>query len=177
MSDVLSAAAALTLQRPRHIDREEFLRLVDTSRPFHAGLVEPPASKDSYDAYVRRVHRPSHAGFLVRLDGRLVGVVNVNNILRGSLQSASLGYYRLACGGGRALMPAAVGRVVDHVFAVLGLHRLEANVQPSNRRSIEIVAELGFRREGFSPAYLRIGGVWRDHERWALTTDEHPGHG
>jgi hypothetical protein len=66
----------------------------------------------------------------------------------------------------------AVQLDVAHGFGEQGLHRLEANIQPDNARSIASVRRLGFRREAFSPRYLRIGGEWRDHERWALPTDE-----
>jgi len=56
-------------------------------------------------------------------------------------------------------------------FEELGLHRLEANMQPDNLASIAIVRRLGFQKEGFSPRYLCINSVWRDHERWALLCD------
>jgi [ribosomal protein S5]-alanine N-acetyltransferase len=168
------AAPGVLLERPRLTDADRFLRLVDRSRPYHEGLVDPPASEESFAAYVRRAHGPSHEGFLVRAssDRGLVGVVNINNIVHGGLDAASLGYYRLAGGGGRRVMVDAIAAVVDHGLVELGLHRLEANVQPHNERSIAILSSLGFRLEGFSPAYLRIGGHWRDHERWALTADE-----
>jgi len=58
------------------------------------------------------------------------------------------------------------------VFGRLRLHRVEANIQPHNRPSIRLVKRLGFRREGYSPRYLNIGGRWRDHERWALLVEE-----
>jgi ribosomal-protein-alanine N-acetyltransferase len=61
--------------------------------------------------------------------------------------------------------------VLRHAFRRLGLHRLEANIQPGNRASRALVRRLGFRREGFSPRYLKIGGRWRDHERWAIVRE------
>jgi [ribosomal protein S5]-alanine N-acetyltransferase len=71
-------------------------------------------------------------------------------------------------------MTEAVRLATAHAFAALGLHRLEANIQPGNTRSIALVKRLGFRLEGFSPRYLFIDGEWRDHERWALLEDEAP---
>jgi ribosomal-protein-alanine N-acetyltransferase len=58
--------------------------------------------------------------------------------------------------------------VVRHAFAKLKLHRLEANIQPTNVASIALVQACGFTKEGYSPRYLKIGGRWRDHERWAI---------
>jgi ribosomal-protein-alanine N-acetyltransferase len=69
-------------------------------------------------------------------------------------------------------MSAGLDLVVERAFGELGLHRLEANIQPKNRRSIELVRRAGFRCEGLSRRYLQIAGRWRDHERWALTVEE-----
>ena len=62
--------------------------------------------------------------------------------------------------------------MLDHAFGPLGLHRVEANIQPGNQPSIALARGSGFRLEGFSPRYLLIGGQWRDHERYAITADE-----
>jgi ribosomal-protein-alanine N-acetyltransferase len=69
-------------------------------------------------------------------------------------------------------MSAGLSAVLDRVFSEMRLHRVEANIQPANAPSIKLVQRLGFQREGFSPAYLLVGGEWRDPECWALLRDE-----
>jgi [ribosomal protein S5]-alanine N-acetyltransferase len=98
--------------------------------------------------------------------------VNVSEIVREAFQSAYLGYYAFAPHQGRGYMTDALRRVVRTTFSKHGLHRLEANIQPTNGPSLRLVQRLGFVKEGFSPRYLRIAGHWRDHERWAITRDD-----
>ena len=104
----------------------------------------------------------------------VVGVVaiNVNQIYRGNFRSAYLGFYTGAPFAGKGYMSEGLRLVVRHAFRRLGLHRLEANIQPGNRASIRLVGRCGFRREGFSPRYLKVFGRWRDHERWAITAED-----
>jgi ribosomal-protein-alanine N-acetyltransferase len=72
-------------------------------------------------------------------------------------------------------MTEAVRLTVAYAFRELALHRVEANIQPDNHSSVALVRRVGFRKEGFSPRYLQVGGTWRDHERWALLADEFVG--
>jgi len=111
--------------------------------------------------------------FLVRskATGEIVGMVNVSEIVRGALRSAYLGYCAFAPHQRQGLMTEALRLALAHVFGPLKLHRVEANIQPGNKPSISLVRKLGFRREGYSPRYLKIRGRWRDHERWALLAD------
>ena len=104
--------------------------------------------------------------------GEIAGVVNVSEIVRGSFQSAYLGYYAFEPFAGRAFLYRGLCAVISHCFGKLKLHRLEANIQPANARSIALVKGLGFRREGLSPRYLKICGRWRDHERWAILAED-----
>ncbi|MFJ7948779.1 GNAT family N-acetyltransferase, partial [Streptomyces sp. NPDC096354] len=68
----------------------------------------------------------------------------------------------------------ALRLVIQFAFTDLGLHRLEANIQPENTASLKLVQRLGFRREGYSAGFQHINGTWQDHERWALTADTNP---
>lgn len=165
---------SVKLQRPTLRHEAEFLRLARASRDLHRPWVAPPRTSAAYRAYVRRVGRATHEGFLVRVrpSGELAGVVNLNEIVRGALQSAYLGYYAFAPLAGRGHLREGLAQVIDLAFGDLGLHRVEANIQPENRRSIRLVRSLGFRREGRSRRYLKIGGRWRDHERWALLAED-----
>ena len=165
------------LERPSRRRVTDFLAAVRRSRRLHGAWVSPPTTATAYRDYLRRIRRPSHAGYLVCLadSGDLVGVVNVSEIVRGNFQSAYLGYYAFAPHAGRGLIAEGLALVLREAFGRLGLHRLEANVQPGNASSRRLVRRLGFRREGFSPRYLTVAGRWRDHERWAILAEEWPG--
>ena len=162
------------LVRPTARWAPAFLAAVARSRRLHARWVFPPATAAAYRAYLRRARRPTHVGFLVcRARTReLVGVINVSEIVRGVFRSAYLGYYAFVPHARQGLMTEALALTVQRAFRHLGLHRLEANIQPGNVASCRLVRRLGFRREGYSPRYLKIGGRWRDHERWAILADE-----
>jgi len=96
----------------------------------------------------------------------------LNHIIRGRLRSAFLGYYAFVDGARQGLMREAMELVLAHAFKRERLHRLEANIQPGNRASIALVKRCGFVRGGYSRRYLKIGGRWRDHERWALLVED-----
>lgn len=162
------------LERPSGRRVDDFLAGVRRSRRLHGAWVTPPATAAAYREYLRRLRTSTQAGYLIgRVDsGELVGVVNVSEIVRGNFQSAYLGYYAFSPHARQGLMAEGLGLVVSDAFERLGLHRLEANVQPGNEKSRRLVRRLGFRREGLSPGYLMIAGRWRDHERWAILADE-----
>ncbi len=164
----------VTLSAPSAADRDEFITASLESKSVLLPWVDPADTAERFAAYLRRAAREDHACYLVRHRdcGDLVGFVNINSIVRGGFQSGYLGYGGFVSHGRRGLMSAGVSAVVSTAFADLGLHRLEANIQPDNARSLALVRRLGFRREGFSPEYLLVDGKWRDHERWAVRAEE-----
>ncbi|MFF7334322.1 GNAT family N-acetyltransferase [Streptomyces sp. NPDC090306] len=164
-------------------DAAEFTARVAESKDLHHPWLAPPADAVAYAAYAARLNEdPTKAGFLVcEKDagpggdaGAIAGFVNINNIVAGAFRSGALGYGAFAHAAGRGLMREALGLVVARAFGPLGLHRLEINVQPGNTASIALARACGFRLEGYSPDMLFIDGAWRDHERWALTSEMRP---
>ena len=152
----------------------EFLQRAKASKKLHRPWLTAPETSELFREWVRRGRKPSHESFFVcsiETDA-LVGVINLNEIVRGLFQSAYLGYYAFEPFAGEGYMTEGLTLVLDQAFGPLGLNRLEANVQPRNKRSARLISRLGFRLEGFSPRYLKIGGRWCDHERWAVLADE-----
>lgn len=171
---ILAEGDVVYLFDPTPACAEDFLAMTKASEEFHRPWVFPATDGRRYRGYLDRLADGRSFGFFIgrREDDALVGVVNVNDIIYGGLRSASLGYYIGADYARRGYMSEALALVLDRAFTELKLHRIEANIQPHNVASIGLVQRLGFRKEGFSPAFLQIDGVWRDHERWAMLADE-----
>jgi ribosomal-protein-alanine N-acetyltransferase len=154
-------------------DEAPFLKAVWRSRPLFGTWVAPPDSSEKFADHLRKCSTERCYSFLARTaDGSLIGCINLNEIVRGFFHSAYLGYYAFEPNQGKGLMKKALSSVISRAFGELGLHRLEANIQPENSRSIGLVKSLGFRLEGYSPRYLKVGEEWRDHERYAITSEE-----
>ena len=132
----------------------------------------------SYAAMVREFRAQGREGrmlpFVIEYDGRLVGQVTVNNVVRGSAQFASIGYWIDRAYAGRGITPRAVAMAIDHCFRAARLHRVEIAIRPENTASLRVVEKLGIREYGYAPKFLHIDGEWRDHRLFAITVDEVP---
>lgn len=134
----------------------------------------------SFSAMVRGMRKAARAGtqlpFAIEYEGRLVGQITVNNVIRGSAQFASVGYWIDEAVAGRGLMTRAVAMVIDHCFGPVGLHRIEVAIRPENKSSLRVVEKLGIPLVGLAPKYLHIDGDWRDHLLFGITREQaHPG--
>ena len=162
------------LRAPSREDAPELIALNRASRRLHRGFATPPTTTGEFASYLRRSKAPDQACFMVRRieDARIVGVMNLSQIVHGFFRSAYLGYYAVEPFAGRGYMTEGLALMLDHAFKVLKLHRVEANIQPQNAASKALVARAGFKLEGYSPRYLKVCGRWRDHERWALLVED-----
>lgn len=166
--------SAIRLSRVTRADAADLIAANRANQSYHLPWVASFTDDAGFDAWFGRGLTGPNVNLIAReaASSRVVGVVNINEIVGGVFQSAYLGYYGMQEFSRKGLMTQALRAAIRFAFGDLGLHRLEANIQPENRASIALVQRLGFRQEGFSPRYLHIGGEWRDHERWALLADE-----
>ncbi len=155
-------------------DGDEYIAAARASRELHLPWIHPPLERSAWLALMARNAGDDAQLLLCRLreSDALVGSFQLSQIFRGGFQNAFLGFFGVAGHDGRGLMTEGLELMLAHVFVTLDLHRVEANVQPGNARSRALVERCGFRHEGFSPRYLRIGGEWRDHERYAITVED-----
>lgn len=146
--------------------------------PWDATSPDPAASPISFRAMVRRYNAQARLGealpWALAVDGALAGQVNVSGIVRGSAQTAHIGYWIGREHAGHSYVPTGVAMAIDYCFSVLGLHRVEINVRPENAASLRVVHKLGLRDEGIRERYLHIDGDWRDHRTFAVTAEEVP---
>jgi [ribosomal protein S5]-alanine N-acetyltransferase len=169
----VNRSSELQLTAPTEDRRGQVLDAMRRSRRLHRPWVYAPLTDAGYDRWLERQATDEFEGFLIlrRSDDQLVGMCNLSQIVREPLQSAYIGFAAMEGFAGRGYMGAGVGLVLAQAFGRLRLHRIEANVQPANEASKALVSALGFVREGYSERYVKVGGRWRDHERWALRAE------
>lgn len=167
---LVRARDARTLQREL-LDNRAWLQ------PWEATI---PGGVASFDmrASIRRLLQQHRDGagypFVMECDGEIAGQLNIWGVARGSLCSATIGYWVSERFAGRGITPTAVALATDASFEQYGLHRMEICIRPENRASIRVVQKLGFRYEGLRRRYIHIDGDWRDHHAFALTREDVP---
>lgn len=170
------------LRHPVQSDCAEYAALRQASRewlepwePIRPGGFLAVTHEQAFREFVADSNTERRQRFLVceSASNAIVGQVALSEIIRGPLQQSFLGYWIGKPYAGRGLMSESLRLILSYGFDMLKLHRIEANIQPHNERSIALVRRLGMRKEGFSPRYLEIAGEWSDHERWAMTAEDH----
>lgn len=144
-------------------------------RPWEATNPEGPMNFDikrMIRGLLRQADQMQGLPLVIEYQGRLVGQLNVANILYGSVSSANIGYWISPDVAGKGITPTAVALVTDYMFNAIGIHRIQIDIRPENDASLRVVEKLGFRFEGTKLAYIHINGEWRDHHSFALTAPE-----
>ena len=111
-------------------------------------------------------------GFGIFVNGDFAGEINLSAVQRGPFQSAYVGYWIDEKHAGNGYMPEALVVLAQFAFDELHLHRVQVSIIPRNTASRRVVEKLGVRDEGTAVRYLEINGVWEDHVRYGLTSEE-----
>jgi len=162
------------LRYPKAEDCAEYTAMSKASEKFHRGLIKMAKDRKSFAEFLERSEKEENECFLIcrSEDGAIVGMINLSQIFHGVFQNAYLGYGLGEKFTRRGFMTEAVELILKYAFKTLKLHRIEANAQPENAASIAVLQRANFTKEGFSRKYLKIGGRWRDHERWAIIVED-----
>lgn len=178
-------AERVYLRAPSIADFEAWATLRAVSRdhlqPWEPRWAEDALTRDGYRrrlAWFERLRRQDlgEAYFIyLRRNDALIGGVTLSNLRRGASQCGELGYWIGKPHIGQGYMTETLAVIIAHGFGSLKLHRLEAACVPENEPSQRVLRRAGFRAEGLLREYLKIDGVWRDHQLYArLATDTLP---
>ena len=152
----------------------EWLTVWEPSRQPHQP--DPSTDRSAFASRCLQRDRDRSAGtayqFGLFVGDQVVGEVNLNNVIRGAMQSATVGYWIDQRHAGRGYVAEGVVLLVQYAFEQLGLHRIEICIVPRNDRSRRVMQKLQIREEGLAERYLEINGVWEDHIRYAITVEE-----
>lgn len=153
------------------VRNEGFLRPWE---PHRAGVTHSHEALEMQLRYMvesAALDRGYHFG-IFQPDDSLVGTITLSNVSRGAWQNATLGYFVDEAHNGKGFATEAISLVVGLAFSEIRLHRVQAGVMPRNPASVRALEKAGFRREGTSPHYLQINGVWEDHIMFAITQED-----
>jgi len=174
---------ALFLRQPIEADRAEYLALRRASRKFLEPWDSIPPGRTKADNYnegafdrmLATSRLESSIRFLIIASppDTIIGAIGIGNIVRGAFQSCTLGYWIGSAYSNQGHMTQALSLSLAFIFKALKLHRVEANIIPTNKPSTRLIKRLGFRYEGLGRRYIRINGKWQDHARWGLTNEDY----
>jgi ribosomal-protein-alanine N-acetyltransferase len=154
-------------------DAEELLALRIVNRDFLAPFEPNRGAEHDTLAGVRAwIASGDGPRFAILDGGAIAGTISLSNVVRGSFQSANVGYWVDRDRNGRGLATAAVGAVLRHAFEEVGLHRLEAGTLLDNFASQRVLEKNAFTRIGVARKHLLIAGEWRDHVLFERLADD-----
>jgi ribosomal-protein-alanine N-acetyltransferase len=165
--------SAVAIRRLKLSDEEELLFNSTATKKLHQSWDIVPTTKKKFKDYVEEMNSDANKAFVVvnvQTDA-MVGIVELRDIFMFDFKNSYITYYTFRPFLRQGLMTFGVLQVIAFAFKKLKLHRLEANIQPENKASIALAKACGFKKEGFSPKFIKKGGQWKDHERWALLND------
>ncbi|MBX9967598.1 GNAT family N-acetyltransferase [Priestia aryabhattai] len=161
---VSDAHESLLLQK----DNRGFFEQFSMIREHSFYTLESQVEKIQRHEENRKNDQEYYFGLFQKETKRLIGTISLFQVMRGSLQSAVIGYFLDHHHNGKGYATEAVKALVDYAFEELHLHRIEAGVMPRNLPSQRVLEKAGFHREGIARKNVNINGIWEDHQVLAI---------
>lgn len=172
----------LYIRPPQRSDWKQWVEVRDRNHDFlKPWSPQATLSNITRDGYFQRLATyqsdwrddKAYVFFVFRYDSdQLIGGVAVNNIVRGAGQMATIGYWMDERETKQGFMTEALLLACQFSFRALKLHRLQAGTLPENDASQKVLKNCGFQEEGIARKYIKIAGVWRDHQIFSLLREE-----
>ena len=171
----LRPIAPRVLVRPIELgDEQEYLKNYKASKSELKPWVDVPTTSQAFRKYVHEMLTEENKSFVVveKHTKVMIGIVELRDIYMFDFKNSYIIYFGFKGLLRQGLMALAVRKIIKLAFKTLKLHRLEANIQPTNIASRALAKSCGFKLEGYSPKFIKKNGYWRDHERWALLNEK-----
>lgn len=157
----------VTLRWPRETDAEDLMAIFGDPEVTRFWSHGPLADSDAAVALVREIHRFFAERVLFQwavTEGDSDRVIGTCTLHRWSAQHrrAEVGFALRRSWWGRGCMQDAVTTMIEFAFGPMNLHRLEADVDPRNQRSLRLLEKLGFHREGLLAERFHVGDEIQD---------------
>lgn len=149
-------------------DNRDFFKQFSMSREHSFYTLESQVEKIQRHEENRKNDQEYYFGLFQKENNKLIGTINLFQVMRGSLQSAVIGYFLDHHHNGKGYATEAIKALVDYAFEELHLHRIEAGVMPRNVPSQRVLEKAGFHREGIARKNVNINGIWEDHQVLAI---------
>lgn len=144
----------------------EFFQLYTGKRDEHFYTLD--GQRERIDRAIASASEDTGYYFVILLNGNIVGIIMLSEVMRWNLQSCWVGYFLDKEQNGKGYMTEAVRKIVNIAFDELEFHRLEAGVMPHNLGSIKVLLKAGFHKEGIAKQNVKINGKWQDHQTLAI---------
>ncbi len=153
---------------------DQWLTKWEPLRP--ANLLDPTRDRDAFMSRCGARDRDRQMGvaygFGLFVGADFAGEINLNGVVRGALQTGTVGYWIDEAKAGNRYVAEGVVALARFAFDQLHLHRLEICIVPRNTNSRRVMEVLAIREEGVAQRFLEINGVWEDHVRYGITAEE-----
>jgi len=129
--------------------------------------------EQAHDYITRMAPKPDSLPLVAarRVEGDVVGTVSLYQI-NAQNRRAELGYALRQALWGQGYASEMVGAVLAHAFDALGLHRIEADIDPRNDASARLLERMGFLREGYLRERWIVNGEVQDTALYGLLVQD-----